>query len=300
MYTHKPVLLKEVINNLDVKPDGCYLDLTLGRGGHAKEILKKLGPNGFLFGIDKDNEAIEKTMPLLKSISNNFKLVQSDYKNFDLVLEKFKIKKVDGILIDLGVSSPQLDETKRGFSYSKDSYLDMRMDQRQKIDAHYIVNNYSKEELEVIFKNNAEVKEWKSISNAIFKNRPINTTFELVDVIKSSLPAFILRKKNPAKAVFQAIRIEVNKELEALETFLSKSLNFLNVNSKILIISFHSIEDRIVKKFFGNLTKSLVDPKMPINEELNYIVKTINVSKEELRENKRSRSSKLRILTKVK
>lgn len=296
---HIPVLLKEVITNLDIKKNGIYIDLTIGRGGHSVEILKKLGPNGLLIGFDKDKESLEKTRTLLSSVSNNFILIHSDFKYIDSELKKIKIDKVDGILADLGVSSPQLDQKHRGFSYKQDAYLDMRMNQEQKLDAHKIINTYSKDELATILKNNAEVKEWKIISNAIFQNRPINTTLELVSVIKNALPAFILRKKNPAKAVFQAIRIEVNQELDALKSLLLDSIKYLKQNSKLLIISFHSIEDRIVKKVFGNLIKAKFDPKMPINEDKNYSVKIINVSKQEIEKNRRSKSAKLRILTKL-
>ncbi|MGL5520041.1 MAG: 16S rRNA (cytosine(1402)-N(4))-methyltransferase RsmH [Metamycoplasmataceae bacterium] len=296
---HIPVMLDEVIQNLDIKNDGIYVDLTLGNGGHSKEILKRLNNQGMLIGFDKDQDAIERTTANLSEISNNFKLINSDFKNLKSEITKFKIHSVNGILIDLGVSSPQLDQPSRGFSYRYDSHLDMRMDMNQKIDAHYIVNNYSVEQLRDILNKNAEVKESNIISNAIVKNRPINTTLELDRVIKDSLPAFILRKKNPSKAVFQAIRIEVNNELESLKIALKDSLNFLKKGSKLLVITFHSIEDRIVKNFFGDLTKPKINLKLPVQEEFEWKVKTINVSKEEAEKNKRSRSSKLRILSKL-
>ncbi|MGL5521856.1 MAG: 16S rRNA (cytosine(1402)-N(4))-methyltransferase RsmH [Metamycoplasmataceae bacterium] len=296
---HISVMLDEVIQNLDIKNDGIYVDLTLGNGGHSKEILKRLNDQGMLIGFDKDQDAIERTAANLSEISNNFKLINSDFKNLKSEITKFKIHSVNGILIDLGVSSPQLDQPSRGFSYRYDSHLDMRMDMNQKLDAHYIVNNYSVEQLRNILNNNAEVKESNIISNAIVKNRPINTTLELDRVIKESLPAFILRKKNPSKAVFQAIRIEVNNELESLKIALKDSLNFLKKGSKLLVITFHSIEDRIVKNFFGDLTKPKINLKLPVQEEFEWKVKTINVSKEEAEKNKRSRSSKLRILSKL-
>ncbi|MGL5357839.1 MAG: 16S rRNA (cytosine(1402)-N(4))-methyltransferase RsmH [Metamycoplasmataceae bacterium] len=296
---HIPVMLDEVIQNLDIKNDGIYVDLTLGNGGHSKEILKRLNDQGMLIGFDKDQDAIERTAANLSEINNNFKLINSDFKNLKSEITKFKIHSVNGILIDLGVSSPQLDQPSRGFSYRYDSYLDMRMDMNQKLDAHYIINNYSVDQLKEILNNNAEVKESNIISNAIVKNRPINTTLELDRVIKDSLPAFILRKKNPSKAVFQAIRIEVNNELESLKIALKDSLNFLKKGSKLLVITFHSIEDRIVKNFFGDLTKPKINLKLPIQEEFEWKVKTINVSKEEAEKNKRSRSSKLRILSKL-
>ncbi|MGL4183522.1 MAG: 16S rRNA (cytosine(1402)-N(4))-methyltransferase RsmH [Metamycoplasmataceae bacterium] len=296
---HIPVMLDEVIQNLDIKNNGIYVDLTLGNGGHSKEILKRLNNQGMLIGFDKDQEAIERTTANLSKTFNNFKLINSDFKNLKSEISKFKIHSVDGILIDLGVSSPQLDQPSRGFSYRYDSYLDMRMDMNQKLDAHFIINNYSVEQLRDILNNNAEVKESNIISNAIVKNRPINTTLELDRVIKESLPAFILRKKNPSKAVFQAIRIEVNNELESLKIALKDSLNFLKKGSKLLVITFHSIEDRIVKNFFGELTKPKINLKLPVQEEFEWKVKTIKVTKEEAEKNKRSRSSKLRILSKL-
>ncbi|MGL4343273.1 MAG: 16S rRNA (cytosine(1402)-N(4))-methyltransferase RsmH [Metamycoplasmataceae bacterium] len=295
---HIPVLLTEVIENLEIKKDGIYLDLTLGRGGHTQEILKRLNKDALMVGFDKDLEAIEKTRANLSKYTN-LKLIHSDFKNLENELSKLQIKSVDGILIDLGVSSPQIDQQNRGFSYRYDAYLDMRMDQRQTLDAFYVVNNYDVNKLGELFRNNADVKEWKIISNAIVKNRPIKTTFELNNVIKESLPAFILRKKNPSKAIFQAIRMEVNNEVESLKEVLVQSIKYLKKDGKLLVISFHSVEDKIVKNFFGNLTKQKLDPKMPLQEEKVWCVKTINVSEKEKVINKRARSAKLRILKKV-
>ncbi|MGZ9428597.1 16S rRNA (cytosine(1402)-N(4))-methyltransferase RsmH [Mycoplasma sp. 1012] len=296
---HFPVLLKEVIEKLEINENGIYLDLTLGRAGHSSKILEKL-KNGHLYAFDKDIEAIKKSEQKLSSISKNFTLIHSDFKNIKSELEKLNINKVDGILVDLGVSSPQLDETSRGFSYNKDYRLDMRMDQSQTLDAHYIVNNFSESELVEIFKQNADVMLPQRVAKAIVQRRPINTTLELVEVIRKSLPAKVVRMKNPAKAVFQAIRIAVNNELESLNTLLENAIDFLKVNGKLLIISFHSIEDRIVKKFFKQLiSENEVDYRIPIMQEKKWIAKSILPSDEEIKQNKRSRSAKLRILTRL-
>ncbi|MGZ9413810.1 16S rRNA (cytosine(1402)-N(4))-methyltransferase RsmH [Mycoplasma sp. Z386] len=296
---HFPVLLKEVIEKLEINENGIYLDLTLGRAGHSSKILEKL-KNGHLYAFDKDIEAIKKSEQKLSSISGNFTLIHSDFKNIKSELEKLNINKVDGILVDLGVSSPQLDETSRGFSYNKDYRLDMRMDQSQTLDAHYIVNNFSESELVEIFKQNADVMLPQRVAKAIVQRRPINTTLELVEVIRKSLPAKVVRMKNPAKAVFQAIRIAVNNELESLNTLLENAIDFLKVNGKLLIISFHSTEDRIVKKFFKQLiSENEIDYRIPIMQEKKWMAKSILPSDEEIKQNKRSRSAKLRILTRL-
>ncbi|TNK82984.1 16S rRNA (cytosine(1402)-N(4))-methyltransferase [Mycoplasmopsis pullorum] len=296
---HYSVLLNETIESLDIKPDGVYVDLTLGLGGHSAEILKKLNQQGLLIGFDKDEYAIEKSRQRLSQIADNFILIRSDFRNIRSQLMKLKIDKVDGIIADLGVSSPQLDISERGFSYNKDARLDMRMNQDQEIDAYYIVNNYDEVALAQILIKHADVKLAKQVAKAIIKSRPITTTLELVDVIKSAYPAAILRQKNPAKAVFQAIRIEVNDEFNAIQTMLNDSLDLLKPNGHLAIITFHSLEDKIVKNFFGNLIKDKLPSKMPVNEIKNYIARQIKPSQAELLENKRSRSAKLRVLTKI-
>ncbi|UWD34562.1 16S rRNA (cytosine(1402)-N(4))-methyltransferase RsmH [Mesomycoplasma molare] len=297
---HFPVLLEEVIENLKINKNGIYVDLTLGRAGHSSEILKKLD-KGHLYAFDKDFDAIKESEKKLSKISNNFTLIHSDFQNLESELKKYNIKKIDGILVDLGVSSPQLDEAERGFSYNKDARLDMRMNRNQTLDAHYIVNHYSEEELISLLKNNADVMLPQRVAKGIILNRPINTTLELVEIIKKSLPAKIVRIKNPAKAVFQAIRIAVNNELDSLNILLNQAINFLNKNGKLLIITFHSIEDRIVKKFFKSLLEQdNIDPKLPIMVEKTWKSKSFLPSKEELNLNKRSRSAKLRVLTKLK
>ena len=295
---HIPVMLNEVIDSLNIKPDGIYVDLTLGRAGHAEAILKNI-VNGKLIAFDKDKIAIEESRGRLVEVNNHFQLIHSDFKNFKDELAKLGIKKVDGIIADLGVSSPQLENKDRGFSYNKDGYLDMRMNQDQSLKAWDIVNNWSEEDIVNIFINNADVKMPKRIANAIIKNRPINSTLELVETIKSCLPAKIIRQKNPAKTVFQAIRVAVNNELESLECILKDSIDLLNPNGVLAIITFHSIEDRIVKNFFSDLIKSKHDPKIPIQEEKKFFVKVLYPKEEEILTNKRARSAKLRILHKI-
>lgn len=294
---HIPVLLNEVIEQLKIKADGIYLDLTLGRGGHSSQILKKL-TTGKLIVFDKDKQAIEETKEKLLQISSNIKFIWSDFKDFDLELKKLQIDKVDGILLDLGVSSPQLDEANRGFSYNKQARLDMRMNQAQSFSAYELVNEYSKEKLVSIFTNYGQVSHANNIAENIIKHRPITYTTELVDIIKESLPNFILRKKNPAKNVFQAIRIEVNQELESLNTFLEKVDKFLHKDSKVAIITFHSLEDKIVKNYF----KKMLDKNQTLffeQTQAKYIVKTIWAKQNEIENNKRSKSAKLRVLTKL-
>ncbi|CBH40633.1 16S rRNA (cytosine(1402)-N(4))-methyltransferase RsmH [Mycoplasmopsis agalactiae] len=295
---HIPILLNEAIESLNIKSNGIYLDLTVGMGGHSSEILKRL-KNGLLVGFDKDLFAIEESRKRLSKIGSNFQLIHSDFNNVADELAKLNISAVDGILVDLGISSPQVDNAERGFSYSKDARLDMRMNTNQALDAHFVVNNYSEDELITIFYNYAEVKLAKQVANAIIKKRPINTTLELAEVIKSAYPAKLLSLKNPCKAVFQAIRIEVNNEFSSINSMLVQALNLLKKDSSLAIITFHSLEDSIIKKFFGNLIKSKHPSKMPINEEKKYIVKVYSPSKAEISENNRSRSAKLRVLTKL-
>jgi len=299
MAKHYSVMLKEVIESLNIKPNGLYVDLTLGRGGHSLEILKKISEDGILFSFDKDKQALIESEPRLSKVSNNFKLVHADFRNFKDELAKFKIQAVDGIIVDLGVSSPQLDEAERGFSYSKEARLDMRMNRHQTLDAYEIVNNWSKDQLVKIFINNADVMLPKRVAKGIIDNRPIETTTDLVDVIRNSLPAKIVRKKHPAKGVFQAIRIAVNGELDALSNMLAQVISLLKRGGVLAIITFHSIEDRIVKKAFGELIKDETG-KLPIIVEKEFRVKTKKPSPVEIDENRRSRSAKLRILTKLK
>lgn len=299
MQLHKPVLLKDVIENLEINPEGIYIDLTLGYAGHSSEILKKLSSKGKLIGFDQDSFAIEKSRQRLSQISDNFVLINDNFVNFKVYLDKMNISFVDGFLLDLGVSSVQLDFAHRGFSYSKLGPLDMRMNLDQPLKADDIVNGYDQESLCKIFIENADVKLAKQVAKGIVNNRPIKDTLELVEVIRSSLPAALVRKKNPAKAVFQAIRIAVNDELIVLKKFLAQSLDFLKKDSKMLIITFHSIEDRIVKDFFKRQVKNKHDRRLPIMEQKDYQVKTIKPTEEEIAQNRRAKSSKLRIIKKL-
>nr|WP_040543938.1 16S rRNA (cytosine(1402)-N(4))-methyltransferase RsmH [Metamycoplasma auris] len=302
MKKHIPVLLDEVISSLNIKENGIYVDLTLGRAGHSLEILKKIQKNnsGMLICFDKDKQAITESETKLKEISNSFVLIKSDFRFLTEKLEELNIKKVDGILADLGVSSPQLDEIERGFSYSKDGKLDMRMDQDATLDAWQIINHWNEEQLRWIFSNYGDVKFPLEIAKSVIKNRPINSSFELNEIIKTSLPAWYIRQKNPSKQVFQAIRIAVNDELNALDDLLKQIPSLLNKNGSLAIITFHSKEDFKVKKFFQDL--NYIDPKLnklPIQTQKKWKQKIFFPSQNELELNKRSRSAKLRVITKL-
>lgn len=292
-------MLDEVIEKLQIKENGIYVDLTLGRAGHSKEILKKL-TTGKLICLDKDIEAINQSNEILKKINSNYVLIKSDFRFLSDVLKKMNIEKVDGIIADLGVSSPQLDDVNRGFSYSQNSDLDMRMDIDQSLTAKYILNNYSFEALNKLLIDNADVKFSQRIAKEIIKNRPFNESFELVDLLKNILPAKLLKQKNPAKQVFQALRIAVNDELNAINDLLEQIPNLLNKNGKFLAISFHSKEDYLIKKFYQNLTyRNPKLDKLPIQEEKSWSQKIIFPSEKEKQLNKRSHSAKLRIITKL-
>ena len=292
-------MLDEVIEKLQIKENGIYVDLTLGRAGHSKEILKKL-TTGKLICLDKDIEAINQSNEILKKINSNYVLIKSDFRFLSDVLKKMNIEKVDGIIADLGVSSPQLDNVNRGFSYSRNSDLDMRMDIDQSLTAKYILNNYSFETLNKLLIDNADVKFSQRIAKEIIKNRPFNESFELVDLLKNILPAKLLKQKNPAKQVFQALRIAVNDELNAINDLLEQIPNLLNKNGKFLAISFHSKEDYLIKKFYQNLTyRNPKLDKLPIQEERSWSQKIIFPLEKEKQLNKRSHSAKLRIITKL-
>lgn len=304
---HIPVLLNEVIEGLNIKPNGIYLDLTLGRAGHSSEILKRLNSKGLLIGVDQDKEAIKESEIRLAKIGNNYKLVKSNFKEIDNILNQLNIQKVDGILMDLGVSSPQFDDINRGFSYRFDSKLDMRMDQNQKLSAYEVINNYSESELRKIFYEYGEDKYSASVARNIIKSReikPIETTFELVDIIKRSKPQKELKKAgHPAKQIFQAIRIEVNDELNVLKETLNKITTHLNPKGRLVIITFHSLEDKIVKKYFKDLTvmegnRLDFDLKEEEKEFILITKKGIRPTEEELQINHRSQSSTLRIIEK--
>ena len=308
---HKPILLNEVIEGLDIKSDGVYLDLTLGRAGHSKEILKRLSLNGLLIGIDQDEEAISYSRVELSKISNRYKIVKSNFSNIKNILSDLNISTLDGALFDLGVSSPQFDEDYRGFSYRFNNKLDMRMDLSSSLTAYDVVNTYSFKELLRVFKEYGEDKYSYNIAKNIVKERdikPIVTTFDLVDIIKRSKPLKELNKVgHPAKQIFQAIRIEVNNELNVLKKALEDVINSLNINGRVCVITFHSLEDRIVKNLFkkysvveGNRINDF--RKAKDIEEANFIEvnkKVIFPSEEEIINNPRSKSAKLRILKRV-
>ncbi len=304
---HISVLLKEVIENLNLKEDSVIVDATLGYAGHSSEILKKI-KNGKLYAFDQDIEAINFSKDKLSKIGNNYEIIKSNFVNMKEELNKRNITKVNGILFDLGVSSPQLDEDYRGFSFHKDAILDMRMNQEQSLSAKEVVNNYSLEELTRIFKEYGEEKFAYSIAKKIIENRnikPIETTLELVEIIKTGVPEKYKREHHPARKVFQAIRIEVNKELEVFEKALYDALELIDINGRICVITFHSLEDKICKRIFKEKTEINKDLKnMPVipDEYLpNYkIVKVIEPTNKELEENNRSRSSKLRIIERIK
>ncbi len=306
--THIPVLLNEVIEGLDIKKNGKYLDLTLGRAGHSSVILSKLDKDGLLIGVDQDDEAIEASRERLSKISDNFILVRNNFVNIDEILQELNIDKVDGILMDLGVSSPQFDDQSRGFSYRFDSELDMRMDKRNPLTAKRIVNEYSLEDLTRIFNEYGEEKYSYSIAKNIVKEReshPINTTFELVEIIKKSKPAKELAKVgHPAKQIFQALRIEVNDEINVLRRTLDKALNHLNKGGRLAVITFHSGEDKIVKHLFKDLTVvegNRYDLPISVDKKEYRLVskKGIKPTEEEIERNHRSVSSVLRIIEKI-
>ena len=308
MSKHKSVLLDECIENLNLKDNSIIVDCTLGYGGHSSEILKRIS-KGRLFAFDQDLEAISSSKQRLDEISYNYEIINSNFVNIKKELDKRNIKGVDGILYDLGVSSPQLDEDYRGFSFHQDARLDMRMDQNNSLDAYYVVNNYSYDKLVEIFYKYGEEKYATSIAKNIIKDRTIKnieTTFELVEIIKKSMPMKAKRDGHPARRSFQAIRIEVNRELEVLEQALEQALDLLNIGGRLCVISFQSLEDRIVKNKFRTLSevpehiKKL--PYIPdeYQPKFKIISKGITAINEELENNSRSHSARLRVIEKCK
>lgn len=308
-FKHKSVLLNECIEGLNIKKEGIYVDGTLGGGGHSYEILRKLSPNGRLIGIDRDKDALNTASKKLNEF-NNFTTVHDNHANILEILKNLGIQGVDGILLDLGVSSYQLDEASRGFSYMNDAPLDMRMNREDKISAYEVVNNYSEEKLSRIFFDYGEERYSKSIAKKICKVREenkISTTLELVEVIKSAMPSSALNEKqHPAKRVFQAIRIEVNEELTKLKQAVEDSIKALNNGGRLAIITFHSLEDKIVKHTYEDMQGRCTCPKdFPVCV-CNYISygrivnkKPIISNEEELKENPRARSAKLRIFERI-
>lgn len=306
---HISVLLQESISSLNLKENSIVVDATLGYGGHSSNILERVN-KGYLFAFDQDSEAIRYSTDRLNKIGTNFTIIKSNFVNMKEELNKRDINKVDAVLFDLGVSSPQLDDESRGFSFHNDDRLDMRMDREQKLSAYEVVNEYSEQDLSRIFYKYGEDKFSKSIARKIVeyrKNKPIETTLELVEVIKSGVPMKYRINKHPARQIFQAIRIEVNHELDVIEPALSQALELLKVGGRVAVITFHSLEDRLVKNYFKEKTK--VDDKvkgMPnIPDEylpdFKLVVnKAIIPSEEEIENNPRARSSKLRVIERIK
>lgn len=306
---HVSVLLKESITSLQLKEDSVIIDATLGYGGHSSNILKRI-KRGHLFAFDQDSEAIKYSTNLLNKIGTNFTIIKSNFSNMKDQLQEVGITKVDGILFDLGVSSPQLDQRERGFSYHQDAKLDMRMDQSQSFSAYELVNTYSKQQLSKIFYQYGESKFASNIAKKIVEyrqNKKIETTLELVDIIKSAVPMKFRIEKHPAKQIFQAIRIEVNRELEVLENALIQALDLVEVSGRVAVITFHSLEDKIVKRTFkencevDSKVKGL--PTIPEEYLPNYRLvekKAIQPTKEELEKNPRARSAKLRVIERIK
>lgn len=303
---HKSVLLNEVIANMNIKDDGIYVDATLGFGGHSSSILKEI-KKGFLFAFDQDEEAIFSSYERLSKSYDNFLIIKDNFVNMRKRLMEQNVSCVDGILFDLGVSSPQLDEAYRGFSYHNDARLDMRMDRNNKLSAYEVVNDYDEDDLARIIYNYGEEKYAKSIARNIVKyrkNKNIETTLELVDIIKSSMPYKAMRDTHPAKRTFQAIRIEVNDELNVLKSALEQALDLLKVNGRICVITFHSLEDRIVANTFKKYSE--VDsnvanlPYIPEEYLPKFkVVGKFTPSKEEISENNRARSAKLRVIERI-
>ena len=306
---HISVLKDELIDNLNIKEDNVIVDCTLGYAGDSSAILKRI-KKGYLFAFDQDTEAINYSTKILKDIGTNFTIIKSNFVHLEEELKKREVSLVDGIIFDLGVSSPQLDEKERGFSYHEESRLDMRMDRESTLDAHYVVNNYSLNELNRIFRDYGESKFSYQIAKKIVNEREkkeIDTTLELVEIIKSVVPEKEKRKKHPAKQIFQAIRIEVNHELDVIKPALEQATRLLKVGGRIEVITFHSLEDKIVKKYFKELCdvkeeikgmpninpKYLPDFKLVVN-------KAIVPTEEELENNNRARSAKLRIIERIK
>ena len=309
MEKHVSVLLNESISSLNLKENSIIVDATLGYGGHSSNILDRIN-KGYLFAFDQDSEAIRHSTDRLSKVGTNFTIIKSNFVHMKEELEKRDVYKVDGVLFDLGVSSPQLDEAERGFSYHNDAPLDMRMDRDQKLSAYNVVNEYSKEKLAYIFTKYGEDKFANNIAKKIVEYRekkPIETTLELVEIIKTAVPIKFRLDKHPARQIFQAIRIEVNHELDVIEPAIEQALSMLNVGGRVAVITFHSLEDRLVKNIFKEKCKvddfvkgmpNIPDKYLP---DFKLVVnKAIIPCDEELEVNPRARSSKLRVIERIK
>lgn len=305
---HFSVMLPEVIAGLNIKEDGVYVDATLGYAGHSGEILKRI-KRGHLYALDADSEAISYSHQILSGISTNFKLIHANFFYLDQALDKEGVGKVDGFLFDLGLSSPEIDEANRGFSFMQDGELDMRMDQTARLTAMDVVNTYAEEDLTRIFYEYAEEKKSRLIARKIGQCRsqkPIKRTLELVDIIKEAVGANYFYKEHPERRIFQAIRIEVNGELESIAEALPKAIKRLKKGGRICVITFHSLEDRMVKQIFKKYSEvpEMMRGLPEIPEEYQPLIKLINKkpitpSNEELKINSRSKSAKLRIVERI-
>ena len=303
---HISVLLEECLDNLNLKEDSIIVDCTLGYGGHSSHILKKI-KRGFLFAFDQDEDAIKYSKNRLDEIGSNYTIIKSNFVNLKEELIKKDVQEVDGILFDLGVSSPQLDEKERGFSFHEDARLDMRMDKNNSLSAYEVVNEYPYEKLKNILLSYGEEKYASSIAKKIISEREtkkIETTLELVEIIKNSVPEKYKRDKHPARKTFQAIRIEVNNELEVFEKALIDALDMIKIGGRVCVITFHSLEDKICKRIFKEKTEVKKElAHMPIiPKEYMPKFKTVGVydpSSTELLNNNRSRSAKLRVIERI-
>ncbi|MBQ3272592.1 MAG: 16S rRNA (cytosine(1402)-N(4))-methyltransferase RsmH [Solobacterium sp.] len=307
---HESVLLPETIDLLDIKPEGIYVDATLGRGGHTRALAERL-TTGHLYSFDKDAEAIAESQENLADLADRITLIHADFRDLRQELADRGVKAVDGVMMDLGVSSPQFDDPERGFSYRFDARLDMRMDQEQKLTAYDVINTYGEAELTSVFRRYGEERYAGPIARMIVRRRetvPVETTLQLVEIIRSALPAKVLnRKGHPAKQVFQALRIEVNDELGALEEGLQQACDLLKPGGRCAVITFHSLEDRIVKTIFKELTTApFVEPRLPVKasqmEQASFIPvtrKPVTAGSEELTRNRRAHSAKLRAVERI-
>ena len=299
---HESVLLTESIDYLNLNDKSIIVDCTLGYAGHSSQILKQI-PNGYLYAFDQDKEAIKEADKKLKAIRNNYEIINTNFVNLKEEINK-RIDKVDGILFDLGVSSPQLDEADRGFSFHKDAPLDMRMNRDQSLNAYDVINTYSANDLTKILKTYGEEKYANSIAKGIVKAReikPIETTLELTEIIKENVPEKYRRVGHPARKTFQAIRIEVNDELNVFKNALKDSLDLINKGGRICVITFHSLEDRICKQIFNEVSKLPKElqnlPIIPDEYKPKFkIIANIEPTKEEIERNPRSRSARLRVI----
>ena len=310
-FTHRPVLLEECIQGLNIRPEGVYLDGTLGRAGHSREIARQLRGSGRLICVDRDQAALEAARERLGEWMDRVTLVHSNFDRVDKILDELELPGVDGMLFDLGVSSPQLDDGSRGFSYLADAPLDMRMDRSEGLTAAQVVNTWSQEELRRILFQYGEERFAPQIAGAIVRRReerPIETTLELVDIIKGAMPAKALREKqHPAKRSFQAIRIAVNDELSSVERMLRRAVPRLNRGGRLAVITFHSLEDRIVKTVLADFARGCIcPPDFPVcvcgrTPDIRLVnKKPILPSQEEIQNNPRARSAKLRVCEKLK